>query len=129
MSNTRMPRPALGSLHHVSVQVTDLTAALHFYKDILGLAEVDTPPDILANDIRWLDLGQGRMLHLVQTEDVIPAPRAHFAITVDDVAGWRAYLEANQVEILAPTVAVYGAERFFMRDPSGNLLELVNWPI
>jgi catechol 2,3-dioxygenase-like lactoylglutathione lyase family enzyme len=125
MDDSSVSRPAIGSLHHVSIQVKDLLAAVHFYGDILGLTEVETPPEVLRAGVRWFDLGEGRMLHLLQTEDVVPLPRAHFCITVDNVAGWRAYVESRGIEILAPVVQAYQVERFFMRDPSGNLLEFV----
>jgi catechol 2,3-dioxygenase-like lactoylglutathione lyase family enzyme len=89
---------------------------------------METPAAISEAGIRWFDLGEGRMLHLLQIEDMVPLPRAHLAFTVDDVAGWRTYMESRGIEILKPAVQAYQIERFFFRDPSGNLLEFVEWP-
>jgi catechol 2,3-dioxygenase-like lactoylglutathione lyase family enzyme len=128
MAESKRAGPLINSLHHVSVQVKDLGAAVGFYADILGLAEVETPPQVSKAGVRWFDLGRGQMLHLLQTEDVAPLPRAHISISVDDVAAWRAFIESKGIDILAPTVQVYQMERFFLRDPTGNLIELVKWP-
>jgi len=128
MNDSRTTRPAMGRLHHILIQVKDLAAAENFYADILGLTALEMPAEVMQAGIRWFDLGEGRMLHLLQTEDMTPLPRAHLAFTVDDVAGWRAYIERKGIEIVKPRVQVYQMERFFFRDPSGNLLEFVKWP-
>lgn len=53
------------------------------------------------------------------------SPR-HFAIHVDDVRAARETLAAKGVEI-RETVPIAGADRFFIADPSGNNLELIQW--
>ena len=127
MAQPQIGRPGIESLHHVAITVHDLSAAVAFYSEILGLAELEAPAAALENGIRWFDLGNGRALHLVRTDEAVSGGRAHFAITVDDIKGWRAFVEERGIEVQAPRLELYGAERFFMRDPSGNLLELVKW--
>jgi catechol 2,3-dioxygenase-like lactoylglutathione lyase family enzyme len=67
------------------------------------------------------------MLHLVETSGFYAQERAHFALSVTDVNAWREYLIARGSRLVEPKVSLYSAERIFIRDPSGNLLELVRW--
>lgn len=120
-------RPSLASLHHVAITVANLSEAIEFYASGLGLVELETPSSVIEQGIRWFDLGQGRALHLIATSETAPASRAHFAITVDDVAAWQSYIERQGIKIIKPTIDLAGAKRFFLRDPAGNLLEFVEW--
>jgi catechol 2,3-dioxygenase-like lactoylglutathione lyase family enzyme len=122
-----MTLPLIDGLHHVALEVRDLEAALLFYCGIIGLREIPVPHDVLQQGIRWLELPEGRMLHLIKTDGADRQERAHVALSVPDVSLWREYLIAKGVELVAPKVSLYVAERLFIRDPSGNLLELVRW--
>ncbi len=118
--------PAIGSLHHVAVPVLDLSACADFYREIIGLAELPAPASVQEAGIRWFDLGDGRALHLFRA-DVLHESRAHFAVTVPDVDAWRTHLRAHGVGFVEPRVKLYGADRVFVRDPAGNLVEFVDW--
>ena len=120
------PPPIVG-LHHVAIHVNDLEEAATFYTEVIGLKEINAPSNAKSNRIRWFDVGDGKALHMMEAPVNIPENRAHFAITVEDIDGWRSYLESKGVEVHGPRVEVYSAERVFMRDPSGNLFELVKW--
>ncbi len=119
--------PRIDGLHHVTLEVRDLEAALGFYCGIIGLKEIPAPLDVLRQGIRWLELPEARMLHLIETSGSNTQQRAHFALSVTDVGAWKEYLIARGGTLVEPKVALYGAERIFIRDPSGNLLELVRW--
>ncbi len=127
MDDTITQPPKIKSLHHVAIVVQDLLQAIDFYANKLGFKEITAPPTAIEQGIRWFDLGDGRALHLVENEATFPLLPAHFAIEVDDVAAWRAYIGQTDLTILEPTVDLYNADRFFLRDPSGNRLELVQW--
>lgn len=118
--------PRIGSLHHVAIPVLDLAACAAFYKDIVGLREIEVPEAVGRAGIRWFDLGQDRALHLF-TADALHESRAHFAITVPDVDAWRTHFQRHGVAFVEPRVKLYGADRVFVRDPAGNLAEFVNW--
>lgn len=122
-----MNPPKIESLNHVAIEVQDLNKALHFYREIVGLRELTCPPDAISKGIRWFELPEGRMLHLIENLNVKPTERAHFALTVSDVSAWRAHLALCGNELIEPKVNLYDAERVFVRDPSGNLLEFVRW--
>jgi glyoxylase I family protein len=44
------------TLHHVSISVTDLDQARHFYGDLLGLSEIPRPPFDFPG--AWYQLGE-----------------------------------------------------------------------
>jgi catechol 2,3-dioxygenase-like lactoylglutathione lyase family enzyme len=112
-------------LHHVAVPVVDLAAAVRFYRETLGLPELSAPDGARERGIRWFDLGDGRALHLIPWKAPVPRTRAHFALSVEDLRSWRSHMEGCGVEMDRPLVDLYGIERFFVRDPSGNLIEFV----
>ncbi len=114
-------------LDHVSVIVSDLARARDFYQGVLGLKSVERP-DLGFPGI-WLDLGDGRTLHLMVLEDPCdgvsrPAHGGrdyHFALRVDDVARWAAHLQAKSVPF---TKSRSGRPALFLRDPDENAIEL-----
>ena len=127
MNNKESHPPKISSLNHVAIEVKDMNDALDFYLGALGLTELPTPASVKESGFRWIDLRNGQALHLVENKDASPPGTAHFAIAVEDVEGWRTYLTERGVEILAPKVNVYNAERFFFKDPFGNRIEFVKW--
>jgi glyoxylase I family protein len=54
------------ALHHVTLPVTDLERSRRFYREVLGLREIERPPFSFPG--AWYELGPGQ-LHLVQRED------------------------------------------------------------
>ncbi len=111
-------------IDHCTVLVTDVAKARHFYGDLLGLREVPAPKEFDFVAV-WYDLG-GQYLHLLQKpEPDTPSPR-HFCLHVDDVQAARDALRAKGLTI-AETVKIAAADRFFVRDPDGNRVELLHW--
>jgi glyoxylase I family protein len=108
------------AVHHVSINVSDVEAALRFYVDQLGLTVRSDRPDFGFGGA-WLDAG-GQQVHLIEA-----APPAglgqHFAVLVDD-------LDATIVELRGAGLEVSDASpvatnrQAFLHDPSGNLVEL-----
>ena len=110
---------ALG-VHHVSLNVTDVPAAMAFYVDTLGCTERDDRPDFGFGGA-WLDIG-GQQIHLLE------APAAddrgqHFALQVDDLAACVSELRGSGVEVSDPSPVGTGLQSF-LHDPAGNLVEL-----
>ena len=108
---------------HVNLIVADLAAAKRFYRGLLGLEEVPRAEGG-RRDGAWYRIGAGAELHLSEEPGRAPVTTdAHFAMRVDSLA--------NVVDAFAragwPTVPgrdVPGMVRCFVRDPSGNLIEL-----
>jgi catechol 2,3-dioxygenase-like lactoylglutathione lyase family enzyme len=125
--NAAASAPEIDGLHHVALEVTDMDVAISFYCGVVGLREVETPENVLKQGIHWLGLPEGKMLHLISVSKTVPHDRGHLALSVRNAHAWREYLIANGVELVEPKVKLYSAERVFVRDPAGNLVEFVRW--
>lgn len=112
-------------IDHVSVIVTDVARSRAFYRDVLGLAEI-APPREFDFVALWFDLGSGQTLHLLQkpTADTV-SPR-HFCLHVEDIAAAREHCRRLGIPV-EETVKIAAADRFFVRDPDGNRIELLHW--
>jgi catechol 2,3-dioxygenase-like lactoylglutathione lyase family enzyme len=94
-----------------------------FYGDLLGLPELKKPPNLEVRGGVWFKLGS-QQLHLGVEKDFRPALKAHPAFLVRDLGGLRTRLEQHgyapyEDEPLA------GYARFYVADPFGNRLELL----
>jgi len=95
-----------------------------FYGNLLGLLEVPKPEPLAARGGCWFE-GAGVSLHLgVQTNEFVPAKKAHPALLVADIVEARAALETAGIAI-QPDEAVPGVRRFYALDPFGNRLEFI----
>ncbi len=119
--------PGIKALDHVAVEVTDLERAVKFYNEVLGLFSLTMPDELTGQGVRWLDLGGGRALHLVENPDARPGRTAHIALEVSDLQQWKDHLKSKNIKIYPPKMGLYRAERVFLFDPSGNRIELVRW--
>jgi catechol 2,3-dioxygenase-like lactoylglutathione lyase family enzyme len=111
-------------VHHVSINVRDAAAAIAFYTEVLGLTiRTDRPEFDFAG--AWLDLGD-QQVHLLEIE--VPDQKGqHFAVRVADIDAAVADIRSNGVMVSDPQTVGPGRQAF-LRDPSGNLVEL-NQPI
>jgi catechol 2,3-dioxygenase-like lactoylglutathione lyase family enzyme len=111
-------------LDHCSVLITDVARSRRFYRDLLGLKEIARPKtfDFVA---LWFDLG-GQQLHLLLKDRPDTISPRHFALRVADVAAARAYLQAQGVPT-QETTPIPHCDRFFISDPDGNRIEIIQW--
>jgi catechol 2,3-dioxygenase-like lactoylglutathione lyase family enzyme len=98
-----------------------------FYGDLLGLREVEKPPELRPRGGVWYRVGDGAVMLHIGTEAHPPdAGRRHFAFRVADVPGARRFLEEHGARTgEAPQVA--GMPRFYGYDPFGNQIEFMNF--
>lgn len=121
-------RPSIEALDHVAIEVTDLDLALKFYSEIIGLKQIPAPAVAFEKGIRWFELPDSRMLHLVTNSEAKPFRIGHLAFRVKDVVLWKEYLTSLGIQEEPAMVKLYGeVERIFVRDPSGNRLEFLKW--
>jgi catechol 2,3-dioxygenase-like lactoylglutathione lyase family enzyme len=91
----------LTGIHHVSIVVSDMERAVAWYSEKLGI-------------------------HLIPSDEPDAISPRHFAIHVADVQAARETLRERGVEV-REAVPIAGADRFFISDPAGNNLELIQW--
>lgn len=107
-------------VHHVAINVDDVTSAVGFYRDVLGLHLREDRPDFGISGA-WLDAGD-QQVHLIEA----PLPTSagqHFALRVADVDRAVAELRARGIEVSDPMTG--GPNRqCFLHDPCGNTVEL-----
>jgi catechol 2,3-dioxygenase-like lactoylglutathione lyase family enzyme len=113
-------------IHHIQITIPRGAEerARDFYCGVLGLPEIAKPEALEGRGGFWLQVGD-RQVH-VGTEDGVDRARtkAHVAYQVDDLERWRAILERHDVAIL-DSVPIPGYNRFELRDPFGNRVELI----
>jgi catechol 2,3-dioxygenase-like lactoylglutathione lyase family enzyme len=111
-------------IDHVSVIITDVERSRRFYGDVLGLPEIAKPRtfDFVA---LWFDLGN-QHLHLLHKNEADSRSPRHFALRVADVHAARSHFRQLGVAIQETTV-IPGADRFFVLDPDGNRIEIIQW--
>lgn len=137
--------PDLGA-HHFGTTVTDLDQAVAFYRDVLGLdvlARFSVGGDAFAEgvgvegaaaDFAHLDAG-GARVELVEYEpagedtrggDVNDLGGAHLGLEVENVDAFYEDL-SDDVETLSdgPRTTESGTSILFVRDPDGNLVEII----
>lgn len=130
-------------LTHVSLIAEDVDESTEFYENVVGCERVPTPQfgrqhDFDAEeeiDIQILRIGD-HQLHLWNdpAHEIEAIQFAHFGVHVDDFEG--VYREAEERDAFAtigdetapPQVFVFnGSAQMYLRDPTGNLLE-VDYP-
>jgi len=123
---------------HLNAQVPPEAeeAAKRFYRDLLGLRQLKKPDSLgsagahfCISEEPWYELhlgvARGRTMADVDTN-----LRNHLGFQVDDLAAARRRFEAAGVEIIEAEAAYskerdFHQERFFVLDPGGNRLEIL----
>lgn len=116
------------SLNHVQITVPRAAeaASVRFYRDLLGLPQLVRPAQG-RQEGTWFQL-PGFRIHLT-VEDAgaagAGASRRHVCLAVDDLAACRRAMDRSGIEMLPDERPIPGVERFFVRDPGGNRLEIM----
>lgn len=112
-------------IQHVNLLVENLDEAVEFYETVLKFPKNPTPPfDFPA---QFVAIGENSEIHLNELDDVKPY-LGHFAVRLDNFneVFWAA-IEAGAFDteaLSAPRVIDGGLVQAFLRDPSGNLVEI-----
>lgn len=116
---------AVCGVHHVQLAMPagEEARARHFYGTVLGVPEVAKPAELAARGGCWFESGQVR-LHLGVEADFRPARKAHPGLLVTDLAAAKTVLMAAGFPP-SEEGSIPGFDRFFVTDPFGNRLELL----
>jgi glyoxylase I family protein len=114
--------------HHFSICVSSIEATREFYGSLLGLEEIERPDFGFPG--AWYQAGSVQLHLIVPPPGVDVGRRAekltpiagHIAFEIDDYESTRSSLEAAGHEVLG-----LGADvgQLFVRDPDGNVVELI----
>ena len=112
-------------LHHIQLAMPpdEEEDAVRFYGTVLGLTQVDKPPELAPRGGVWFRSG-GLEVHLGIEEPFTPARKAHPAFLVRDLPSLRERIEDAGYRV-TDDVPLAGFHRCHVRDPFGNRLELV----
>lgn len=111
-------------IQHVTREVDPdlIDSCVGFYR-LLGFAPVPVPRS-LAERAVWLALGPTQ-LHLLRCADAAAAP-GHVAIVAQPYAELVSRLRERGIAVEARREH-WGAPRSYVRDPAGNVVELMAW--
>ena len=134
-----MEQMQIEAIHHVSLTVTDLERSRRFYREILGLQEIQRPPFNFPG--AWLQAGAHQQLHLIvhtnstfRTGKGLDTRDSHFAVrvadyhaTVDDLRA-KGYRDEGAPDdftrmILQPH-ATAGFPQIYILDPDRHIIEI-----
>ena len=110
-------------IQHANVETSDVARTQQWYKKVFDAEWTEENP-------RFLRLGSSELHIHVETN---PQPHAsnHFAIEVNDWADMMAHLKRAGVVFdggREPRVTGTGKHTAFVRDPDGNLIEVMHHP-
>lgn len=103
--------------------------ARQFYGNAIGMKEVPPPTGLNPGRLVWFLAGDGGdEIHLfVDEEMAAKSAGQHLCLQVDDLDAMRSRLTEHGVAIqeIGPNDKILNRPRFFVRDPFGNLVEIV----
>src|SRR3954470_16289902 len=115
-----MPPFTSQKLDHAAIVVTDVGRAVAFYRDVLGLIELQRPPTFDFPGA-WFQIGPpslGQTLHLLGADESEGRGRRHFCFGVDDIAAAARHITDAGHEVLWHAKhKIPGIDRFFVYDP------------
>lgn len=118
------------SLHHVSVVVTNLEKAKHFYGEVLGLKESKERPSFDFPGA-WYQVGETQV-HLLVLPDAktlrgtteIDSRDGHFAIRTKDMEAVIERLKQHNWPYSNRPTNLTEWHQLFVTDPDGNVIEI-----
>jgi catechol 2,3-dioxygenase-like lactoylglutathione lyase family enzyme len=119
-------------LQHASLEVRSeqVEACVGFWR-LLGFERM-TPPPLLRSRFTWVERA-GTHIHLIPVEEPIAAREGHVAVLAEDYEGALEALREAGFDP-EPGTNAWDAERSFVRDPAGHLVEVMSavpappWP-
>jgi catechol 2,3-dioxygenase-like lactoylglutathione lyase family enzyme len=113
-------------LHHVNVTVPpELEAATkEFYGKALGLEQIPKPAAARQSGA-WYKIGANQLHLSVEDEESGPLSSRHICFAVSDLGAAEKRFREAGVKITPDPRPMPATPRFYVRDPGGNQLEIV----
>ena len=118
----------LKAIDHIQVTSTPEleSAMLFFYGQALGLAEIPKPSSLQAVGA-WYQLGNTQVHVATEPEIHNAQSRRHIAFEVENLEAFRQHLQTLDVEIIPDRQPLANCVRFYLRDPAGNRIEILEY--
>jgi catechol 2,3-dioxygenase-like lactoylglutathione lyase family enzyme len=114
------------TLQHVTLEVRrELEEECVAFYELLGFGRVEPPPS-LAQRAAWMQAG-GVQVHLMWVEEPTTLPAGHIAVVAPGYDRTVDALRAAGHEV-EPRSEHWGSPRSYVRDPAGNLVEVMESP-
>ncbi|TFV94571.1 glyoxalase [Algoriphagus kandeliae] len=116
-------------INHIALVVSNLEEACEFYEKELGMEPI--PAFLFDYPTAFFKINEDQQLHLTEWDDVYSF-RGHMCLQVDDINA--IYWRMKELGVIDVNPWGYvrqlpdGPIQMFVRDPSGNLLELSSAP-
>lgn len=116
---------------HYTIKVKDLKTSASFYKDVLGLSEIENRTR--KAHIRWFSIGDGTELHIVEgdTYDIRTNVGVHLALKLTDFDTFISHLKSKNILLhnskAVPgsiTTRADGVRQVYFQDPDGYWIEV-----
>jgi catechol 2,3-dioxygenase-like lactoylglutathione lyase family enzyme len=123
-------RPRITGISHAAFYVTDMAKARAFYEGFLGYESPFSIPRKNGGELVWIKINDRQTVELFPASEISPeADRLyHIAVEVDDAEAMRVYLAAKGVTVPDKVgVGKIGNKNYFIKDPNGNTVEIVEY--
>ena len=131
----------VASIHHVNIQVIDRDETREWYEKVLDAEFLDRGPALNRGQLQFR-LGNAE-IHTNDSPTPVQVPAVHFAVEIHDWEETITHLDSlgipysrsprttpeNQKESAWGTRDYTGNHYTYIRDPSGNVIELVHHPL
>lgn len=116
---------------HYTIKVKSLETSTSFYKEILGLSEIENRTR--KEYIRWISLGNGCELHIVEgkNDEIQTNVGVHLALRLSDFDSFLSHLKSHDIiphnskgTPESITTRADGVRQVYFRDPDGYWIEV-----
>jgi catechol 2,3-dioxygenase-like lactoylglutathione lyase family enzyme len=124
-------RPKITGISHAAFYVSDMKKAREFWEGFFGFqSPFSIPRKNPAEQLVWIKINDRQTIELFPGSEVAPTAERlyHIAVETDDAEAMRVYLKSKGVAVPEKTaVGKIGNKNYFIKDPSGNIVEIVQY--
>jgi len=123
-------RPHITGISHAAFYVSDMAKARAFYEGFLGFQSPFSNPRPKGGERVCIKINDRQTIELFPGSEVAPDAERfyHVAIETDDAEAMRVYLKSKGIEVPQKTaVGKTGNKNYFVKDPNGNIVEIVQY--
>jgi catechol 2,3-dioxygenase-like lactoylglutathione lyase family enzyme len=116
---------------HYTIKVKDLESSASFYKDVLGLSEIENRTR--KPHIRWFSIGDDTELHIVEgnTSGIKTNVGVHLALKLKDFDSFISHLKSKNILLHnskarpgSITIRADGVRQVYFQDPDSYWIEV-----